>query len=562
MFIKQKILASMVMPLLLLAFSSCDDDRTFSDKYIFKKSTEKKTVALGEPFDIKLSLTNRSIQNVEFYELKKELKQHDFAVIGDNVFRGYELRNYGRQAVIYKLLPLSLGKKRIGPSKVTKVKFYSYDRIYPVAGNTGFSNALRISVKPIELEVSMSLSKAEILLGDKLSFDVLIINNSVVDIEGIELLFDGNPDDVNHLETDTDFKTFSIPAGKSKKIQFVYKAKEVKNVELYRCFIKKFKTSGRWIPLDESYRSKPAPKITVIPISFEVSQHYGKTKVNLGDEIPLDLKIKNTSNILIKDLIVQFKDDCGKLKKERPGEPSKLNSVPPGQTRTISYVCRAVEAGNLTPGKAIIKSVQVGNSWLHLEKGYARSLPGPEIDIAPLLLPGIKAPMSNLTKNLEEYFSPKFILRTLCIAFALLFANWLFCLLVQSFLVDYITGRIILGFFIVAVLGTASILSINGLLWIFKVLLPGYWMIIAVFLGCCCLVFIFQTIFTKNMLYGIIISGLGLTTVSYVLYVGFMAYKHMDFKTFPYTETAILGFGIGLGLNLFFMRKEIRRKIS
>jgi hypothetical protein len=41
-----------------------------------------------------------------------------------------------------------------------------------------------------------------------------------------------------------------------------------------------------------------------------------------------------------------------------------------------------------------------------------------------------------------------------------------------------------------------------------------------------------------------------------------MAYKHMDFKTFPYTETAILGFGIGLGLNLFFMRKEIRRKIS
>jgi hypothetical protein len=560
MHIKTKLIVSMALPLLLLSLISCDDpSSSFENTCVFKKTVPKKTAVVGEEVEVKLLLKSKK-HEVKTFELQKQPDQKDFFVIGENLFEGGAVGPYQDKSMSYKILPRSPGKKVIGPSRITRVLTWEMKEEYILPSKSGFSNSVKIEVKPIELEVSLLFSKNEVLHGDTLTFDVLIENKSVVDIEGLDLIFDGNPEFVQRLKPKKKQDQFSIPAGQSRRLPFGYSAVTVKKAELGRCFIKKFKSSGHWFDLDKSYCSEPAPKIEVIPITFEVSQEFKKTKMRLGTEFSFDVIVHNKSRIEIRDVGVEFDGDLSNPEKIRLKRHTKFLSIPWGQTRRITFKCKAMQAGPILPGKAVIKSVQVGDLWLHLEKGYdleygyARSKPGPFIEITPVRLPGFRNPLTYVTKDFEQYFD-NFLLKSNGITVGILVLAFLFRLVIRSRFSEYLAVKIVLNFLMGATAAVILVFLIAGSLWFLRILIPPVWKLAALLSCSCFIAFSTGLIPIKNILLGSVISGSFIAVVSYILFTGMKTFQLQNYSSFPISLTLFLVFAFGFGLNAWVFRK-------
>lgn len=438
--LKKKVLLLVGIPLLLLLFPCCDSDETvFLRNCEFRKTISQSQAVVGEEITVKLTAVNKSsAYYVEFFQIQKQMDELDFYVVGEKYINCDGLNSGEEKIFSYTIIPTTSGKKVIGPSKITQVKIRGKNEVFQLSSTVGFSNSIELEVKPINLSIRQSFREKKARLGDKITLDVFVTNESDIDLTGVEISFEK---DAEYIKRKSHSKYQAIPAGYERKFGFSYRPQRAGIINASRAKIKRLRTaSGTWITCNEGY-------------------------------------------------------------------------------------------------------------------GFSKD-PEPQIEISPVYLPGIDAPLTFMVRELENYFSFAFIPKLLGIAFTILLIPFLFNLSIRSMLVDFLLGRIILTFLMMAVLALFLVFLGEGCLWFWKTVLPPLWMIAAMIAGSVSLALISGFTPGKSIILGSTISGLPLALVSYILYIGFKAFEINDFSNFPFLETGFLAFLFGVILNAWFLRKE------
>lgn len=547
---KPKSLLMLGLSFMLLFMIGCRED------FIFTKKVDKKKVVVGEVLTVTLSLKNNSKKViVKSFDIKKELNLKYFAVLGKNEEKGQTPDKNQKKTFTYKLIPVSVGKKKLGKCKVTKVKLTTGEE-YTLEDSPKFLNSsLTIEVLPFKPDVSLHVEKDKqnILVGENLYFDIKVQNTTPVGIEALEIAC-SNVEELKPFIKIEKLKFAGISAGNSRLFPISFKTLRPGRVPLGRIVIKKIKTSGTWIVLDGTCVSNPGPTITIEPPKISVSQVFQKQKLKLGEKFDLKLVASNPSPINVKDVRISFEPDSEKLRLIGPKPKRKYLSLPAGAKTPLFYEFQAVESGTIPPIRAVVKEIQIGESRFSSKKGFATSNATPKLEVMPVRLPGRKFPQTQLTEELENYFN-WFLLKTLGIAFLLNALFFIFNLLINTALVENLFGKMLLTFFAAAFLSQILLFFLTGCFWLFRSITPPFLDLLALLTGSICLSFAFVLLPVKNLALGSLISGAVLAVLSYMIFTGFKTYELQGFSNYPISASLAFFFLLGWGFNLWIFRK-------
>jgi hypothetical protein len=220
---KSRVLFLVGSPVLVICLISCSgsNQRNIADQYEFTKSIAQKQAVVGEEIKVVLTAVNKSSYNVEFFEIRKELKEGEFFVAGNKFIRCDGLKSGEKKTFSYIIIPASPGKKVIGPSKVVKIKLKEEDEDILLQENVGLSNSISLEVKPVQLEIQPYLKKTRVKLGGIVELHVVIWNRSKVTIKGVNISFEKDPP---HLRLESYPERLEIPPGERRKARYLFKA--------------------------------------------------------------------------------------------------------------------------------------------------------------------------------------------------------------------------------------------------------------------------------------------------------------------------------------------------
>lgn len=292
---KSKILVLTVAPLLLLFLIGCPDhDPKITEKsYTFTKTvrSKKQEFFLGERIGIELLVENKTDYDVKSLKILKETNPKGYRAIGSDFIESGEIYRRNGKVLTYEVVATSPGKIVISPSKIKEVvvKWPAGKVIAPE--DIGFSNSIKIKVKPLRLKIHQTVMKTKVRVGSKIRIDLLVENDNDLDIEDMEILFGGDTSGLRLLSPER----ISLRRWEHKKIRLVFLALQAGEIELRQASIKQLKFNNAWTCSEKNYGvSNPAPRISVISVRLP------------GREFPIKHytnEVKNFFNLLILKIL-------------------------------------------------------------------------------------------------------------------------------------------------------------------------------------------------------------------------------------------------------------------
>jgi hypothetical protein len=298
--------------------------------------------------------------------------------------------------------------------------------------------------------------------------------------------------------------------------------------------------------------------IDVKPIELTVFQTFEKKCVRIGEKITSEVLIINLSKIIISGFDAEYEGDSSGLKQVNPARTLKNFPLTSHGKGTVSIDYKTIRAGDINLGRMIIGKLRIGDHWLNCAKPYY-SNPAPMLHVESVRLPGINTPVIFFIKEVDLYLK-SFVTKVIVIALGILAILLLVELAIRSVLVDFFFGRVMLNFILVAIAELFIIFFVWGLWWCFRSIFPPWWTI-PVIISCCCILYIaYMFIFYSSITYRTLLPGIILAIFSYILFVGLKAFEHHQFENFPKEAAIVIGIVLGIAMNIFLLRKELRRK--
>ncbi len=558
--LKNKILFTLGVPFLLF-LAGCPTEEELAEKFQKKhritKSVQKKVALVGEPIHVVLKLKNLSRHHIDEFSIQKETRKGNFLTVGEKIIDCYHLDGHELRTFSYSIIPLSPGTLYIPPSKITNFKVRTTGDSISIPSGLGHSNAVRIKVLPVDISVKQIQAQRNALVGEKLDVSLVIKNHSPFDVDSFEIRMDGANSDFVFPQkipkSGPEIKSGQkfilpyamIPKSPGKKIICV--------------MLRRVRFKGRSNIFYPQWNSGPGHgiEINVKPLRLQASHFFDRAEIKLDQQFNSTLYIQNQGKAKLEGIKYSFSGDVSSFKQlDASNSPTSL-SLPPGETRTISFTYRAVKAGTVKPGKIVINEIKVSGHWIDFDNRFLATPNIPPVKIRALRLPGYGKPVENICPELENYYE-NFLLKTtgIVFGFGLLLAG--FKLILSSIISEFFYGKVALASFAGLILGALSVFLCVGVYWVWPTKIPPLDVCAALWAGSCFCAFIFgmfRAFRNLNFIYGTLLAGTCLTLLSYVLFTGYKCFEHNNFENFPVGITAFLVFGASLGLNATIFRK-------
>jgi hypothetical protein len=424
-----------------------------------------------------------------------------------------------------------------------------YRTIYPQ-----YSSKPEISLK--SFRIIKSVYKKEFLIGEEIIVNLVLENNSFYEVPYFT------------IQKETDAKGYRIIGseiingerlGKGNKMRFTYTLKPTCPGKLVigPSKLKKIIQISPWetIYAPEDIGSSNSTKVVVKPLHLKIRQKVWQTNLRVGEKTTIDLYVENANDYDIGNMGICFKGDASGLELVMP---EKI-PVPRRQHIRIRLKPRAIKAGEIELGRAIIKRLIVVGTWIQWKGNYGASNPVPKITVSPVRLPGLEYPFIYHKKEISSYFS-LFIPKLLVIALLLILLVRIFMAVLYSRLVENLFFRISIVFLIVWVAEAMGIFLVSGGMWFSKTTPPGMWEI-AMIISCSCgFVLFFGPPLFKNPFLNSFLVGVLVSLSAYSIFLGFKSFDLNEFINFPVREAVFFGLTGGILLNAIFLRKELKRR--
>jgi hypothetical protein len=407
------------------------------------------------------------------------------------------------------------------------------------------------SSEPKERRKNYSLvqfvEKKVFLVGEPIKIHLLIKNKSRFDMERFIIQKETNTENYRIIG-DEYIITGGLGSGKTTGLTYEVRVIAPGKVVISRSSIVEVTMCRYGRPLNhfqaEIAYSNPL-EVTAKRLDLFIRQEVWHTNLLVDSRTAIDLDIQNDNDLDIQNIEIQFEGDTSGLELVTPEEIP----LPRRQYIRVRLTPRAIKAGEIELGRAIVKRLKIDGTWIHWKGNYGASNPAPKITVSPVRLPGIKYSLRYHKKEISSYFS-LLILKIPGIAVALLAIVILFMRAIQSKYVDSFGGRIILRSLMVLFGAILLILLAYGFYWCWLSTLPDLMDFAIVYAISCAMTLFTGAYLLKNAIWGSAIAGGVLTISAYLVYVGYTAMENTGFNGVPFKEAALLFIVLSIALNI------------
>lgn len=279
--------------------------------------------------------------------------------------------------------------------------------------------------------------------------------------------------------------------------------------------------------------------LVVKPSKLEIRAYLKKTRLKLGMMVELHAVIWNHGLTTVRGVNVAFEKYISELRHEFRRE---FIEIPPGGHRKARFLFKAVKAGKVTPGRAVVffGRQEITDDRFSSSRIFGISQnPLPQIQIDEVSLPGMDFSLRCYTKEISSYFSLLF-LKIMGVVVALLAIVILFAKAVYSRIVDSLGGRVLLWTLTVGVGEIILIFLGYGIIWIWRTTPPDLWTIGMIYTISSGMALFSGTYPLRSPILGSLIAGGALSLAGYLVFVGFSAMEINGFNGFPVKEASLL----------------------
>lgn len=232
--------------------------------YSLIQFVEKKIFLIGETIKVHLLIKNKSRFDMERFIIQKETNPENYRIIGDEYIITGGLGSGKTMELTYEVRVISPGRVVISRSSIVEVTMCRYGRpLNHFQAEIVYSNPVEVTAKTLDLFIRQKVWQTNLRVGSEMAFDLFIENDNDLDIEDIEIRFEG---DTSGLELVMP-EEIPVPRRQHIRIRLTPRVIKAGEIELGRAFLRRLKVDGTWICWKGNYgESNPAPKIMVSPV--------------------------------------------------------------------------------------------------------------------------------------------------------------------------------------------------------------------------------------------------------------------------------------------------------